>query len=58
MVEMSDAEFMIIKEFIDAIELDPNTPEDLVKKYTDALQVVNEFGQAETSADAGIAAPA
>jgi tRNA U34 5-methylaminomethyl-2-thiouridine-forming methyltransferase MnmC len=57
MVEMSDAEFMIIKEFIDAIELDPNTPEELVKKYTDALQVVNEFGQAE-SAEVGTAAPA
>jgi hypothetical protein len=57
MPELSDEEFMIIKEFIDAIELDPNTPEELVNKYTNALQVVNAFGK-EESADQGIAAPA
>ena len=47
MVEISDEEFMIISDFINAIELDDNTPEELRNKYTDALQVVNAFGPAQ-----------
>lgn len=60
MVEIDDAEFMIIADFINAIELDPNSPEDLQKKYADALQVINAFGpaQAPTMADSTTAAPA
>ncbi len=61
MVEIDDAEFMLIADFINAVELDPNSPEDLIKKYTDALQVVNAFGPsqpASTAANSGVAAPA
>ena len=58
MVEIDDAEFMIIADFINAIELDPNSPEDLQKKYADALQVVNSFGPDQAAPDPMMAAPA
>ena len=59
MVEISDEEFMIISDFINAIELDPNSPDDLKNKYTDALQVVNAFGPAQQQTpDPAMAAPA
>lgn len=59
MVEIDDAEFMLIADFINAVELDENSPEDLIKKYTDALQVVNAFGPAQQAApDPAMAAPA
>jgi hypothetical protein len=58
MVEIDDAEFMLIADFINAVELDPNSPEDLIKKYTDALQVVNAFGPAQQTPNPAMAAPA
>ena len=60
MVEIDDAEFMIIADFINAIELDPNSPDDLKNKYADALQVINAFGPAQqsTTASSTEAAPA
>jgi hypothetical protein len=58
MVEISDEEFTIISDFINAIELDPNSPDDLKTKYTDALQVVNAFGPAQQAPDPNMMAPA
>lgn len=53
MVEISDEEFMIIKDFIDVIELPEEAPEELMKKYTDALQVINAFGQSVSTEEMG-----
>jgi hypothetical protein len=65
MVEIADEEFTMIKNFlVDDMgnNVDWNqAPDDFKTAYTNVLQIVNGYGQADqqgTAADQGVAAPA
>ena len=58
MVEISDEEFTILSDLINAIELDDTAPEELQTKLANALQVINNFGPAQQAPDPNMMAPA
>jgi hypothetical protein len=58
MVEISDEEFTILSDLINAIELDDTAPEELQTKLANALQVINNFGAQQQTPDPNMMAPA
>lgn len=58
MVELSDEEFTILSDFVNAIELDDTAPEELQTKLANALQVINNFGADQQTPDPNMMAPA
>ena len=58
MVEISDEEFTILSDLINAIELDASAPQDLQDKLANALQVINNFGAEQQTPDPNMMAPA
>jgi len=57
-VELSDEEFTILSDFVNAIELDDTAPEELQTKLANALQVINNFGADQQTPDPNMMAPA
>lgn len=58
-VELSDEEFTILSDLVNAIELDDTAPEELQTKLANAVQVINNFGQPQQQApDPNMMAPA
>jgi hypothetical protein len=57
-VEISDEEFTILSDLVNAIELDDTAPEELQTKLANALQVINNFGAEQQAPDPNMMAPA